>query len=364
MPDIELDNTASASIFTLDPAASTPMYLQLRQAVEHGIRSGALKPGQRIPTEVALQKTLGISPITVKGALGPLVKAGLLYRRSRLGTFVAGGAGQKQVRIGVVMSGAMPGDGFQGGILAGLSVSLRKRGYVPEIRISECLEKAPGGDDALVVLGPLRPEEMKAACALEKAPHGRVVFVDVPPGAVKADYVYVANGVGTSRIMERLMERGAKKILYYRMGERDALNDTQRLEAYKSALKNAKLGYERELVLAPRKGVAPSEQMYTALTTVFPDAVFLANGGYFGSLLAAMMRIGRGCAPVYVGGMGLTPGGVPRTVDYVVGPEQLAEAAANRLDKMLKGEKEGPQCVEVTGRLEEVMEEPDKRMIG
>ena len=65
-----------------------PLHQQIRDDIEQQIRSGALKPGQRIPFEHELMAQYGVSRMTVNKALTPLDEAGLIERRKRAGTFV------------------------------------------------------------------------------------------------------------------------------------------------------------------------------------------------------------------------------------------------------------------------------------
>lgn len=65
-----------------------PLHQQIRDDIEQKIRSGALKPGDRIPFEHELMAQYGVSRMTVNKALTPLDDAGLIERRKRAGSFV------------------------------------------------------------------------------------------------------------------------------------------------------------------------------------------------------------------------------------------------------------------------------------
>jgi len=73
----------------LDPEAPTPLYLQIKSAIEERIRTGALRPGEALPSERRLAEELGVSRLTVRRALDELVAGGMLERRQGSGTFVA-----------------------------------------------------------------------------------------------------------------------------------------------------------------------------------------------------------------------------------------------------------------------------------
>jgi GntR family transcriptional regulator len=73
----------------ISPAAAGPLYEQIVAAVKREIASGRLLPGAALPSVRALAAELLVSLITVKRAYEELERAGLIYSRQGLGTFVA-----------------------------------------------------------------------------------------------------------------------------------------------------------------------------------------------------------------------------------------------------------------------------------
>ena len=73
----------------VDRRTSTPLYVQLKDAVVGEIRAGDLKPGDRVSSESELERLHGVSRITVRQALKALVQEGELYRVPGKGTYVA-----------------------------------------------------------------------------------------------------------------------------------------------------------------------------------------------------------------------------------------------------------------------------------
>lgn len=65
-----------------------PIYHQLVQKLTRLILSGALGPGQRLPSETELAAALGISPMTARQALSTIEKNGLIRRQRGVGSFV------------------------------------------------------------------------------------------------------------------------------------------------------------------------------------------------------------------------------------------------------------------------------------
>lgn len=70
----------------MKPAA---LHERIRAEIETAILSGALAPGERIPSEQVLMTEYGCARMTVNKALSALATAGLLERRKRAGSFVA-----------------------------------------------------------------------------------------------------------------------------------------------------------------------------------------------------------------------------------------------------------------------------------
>jgi GntR family histidine utilization transcriptional repressor len=67
----------------------TTLEQRIRSDIEDRIRSGELRPGDRIPFEHELVASYGCARATVSKALEGLAKAGLVERRRKAGTFVA-----------------------------------------------------------------------------------------------------------------------------------------------------------------------------------------------------------------------------------------------------------------------------------
>jgi GntR family transcriptional regulator, transcriptional repressor for pyruvate dehydrogenase complex len=70
----------------------TSLSEQVAGQISDMILSGQWEPGDKLPPEAELCKTLGVSRVTVREALGSLAFIGLVHKRSGQGTFVAGTA--------------------------------------------------------------------------------------------------------------------------------------------------------------------------------------------------------------------------------------------------------------------------------
>ena len=66
-----------------------PRYRQLKELIIERISSGELKPGDRVPSEMDLVDSTGVSRMTANRALRELTNEGYLKRVAGVGTFVA-----------------------------------------------------------------------------------------------------------------------------------------------------------------------------------------------------------------------------------------------------------------------------------
>lgn len=83
--------TPRHSLFALDPAAATPLYRQIYDRIRGAIASGALKPGDRVPSARALTAELGVARGTIDAAYGLLSAEGYIEARGQAGTVVTPG---------------------------------------------------------------------------------------------------------------------------------------------------------------------------------------------------------------------------------------------------------------------------------
>lgn len=74
--------------FRLDPRSNAVPYLQLVEQVRRALRTGALEPGDRLPTVREVASSIAINPNTVSKAYRELEHQGLVEGRPGRGTFV------------------------------------------------------------------------------------------------------------------------------------------------------------------------------------------------------------------------------------------------------------------------------------
>jgi GntR family transcriptional regulator/MocR family aminotransferase len=74
---------------SIRPESSTPLHVQIRRGVSEAVRSGALRPGEKLEGVRSLAKGLGVHRLTVLKAIRALTRAGLLTTVRGKGVFVA-----------------------------------------------------------------------------------------------------------------------------------------------------------------------------------------------------------------------------------------------------------------------------------
>ena len=86
-------------VFRLNPSSGVPVYVQLMEQVKHALDTGALRPGDQLPTIRKLAEDLVVNPNTVVRAYRDLEHEGLVELRQGSGAFVRGST-NRSTRIG------------------------------------------------------------------------------------------------------------------------------------------------------------------------------------------------------------------------------------------------------------------------
>lgn len=77
------------SWFKIDLQSAMPLYYQIKQSLLELVESGKFQPGDLLPAEGEMGEYYGVSRLTVRQAVGELVREGVLVRERGRGTFVA-----------------------------------------------------------------------------------------------------------------------------------------------------------------------------------------------------------------------------------------------------------------------------------
>lgn len=79
-----------------NPASGVPIYLQLMEQVKHAVETGALRPGEQLPSIRPLAEELVVNPNTVAKAYRELEHEGVIELRQGAGAFVSDKAPKKK----------------------------------------------------------------------------------------------------------------------------------------------------------------------------------------------------------------------------------------------------------------------------
>ena len=74
--------------YELKKSPGVPLYEALYRAIRSDILSGALTPGEKLPSKRALAANLEVSKITVEGAYNQLLAEGYIRSQEKVGYFV------------------------------------------------------------------------------------------------------------------------------------------------------------------------------------------------------------------------------------------------------------------------------------
>ncbi len=74
---------------SVDKDSAVPLYFQVENLIKKSIEKGALKNGEKIPSEAELCKMFDVSRNTIRKAISDLIEEGVLYIEHGKGTFVS-----------------------------------------------------------------------------------------------------------------------------------------------------------------------------------------------------------------------------------------------------------------------------------
>jgi DNA-binding LacI/PurR family transcriptional regulator len=258
------------------------LYERLYSYVVDAIRSGALRTGDRVPSEKELARVHGVSRITSTRALQNLERAGIVDRVRGKGTFVARDAERlaslsrdgherprrdrrSTSRIAFLLPDVSLGYGLElmkaverSAAEAGLSLVLtRTRGLQDEEeRAIERLVRSRSVDGLIVF--PVNGEFYNASLlrlALEKYP---LVVVDRYLKGIAATAVYTDNAAAARELTGYVLDHGHDHVAFVSSHPEHTSSIEDRLDGYRTAFSERGLGLERQHLLTGLTGVIPS----------------------------------------------------------------------------------------------------------
>ena len=217
------------------------------------IKSGALKVGDKLPTESELTVLYGVSRITVSRALKELADINLVYRVKKAGTFVNGKLNHKnmQLIIPVILAYYDEADEIMSGME---SVTLSHNIFLPRfnsknnvVRERKILRELLDGNnvDGLIAYPCTSREnvDIYAEFLLRGIP---VVCIDRFIEGIDTPLVTTDNARCMERIVDELARRGHERIAFFSLSDKMAITETERFKGYCSGLIQNGLPLRRE----------------------------------------------------------------------------------------------------------------------
>jgi GntR family transcriptional regulator of arabinose operon len=235
------------SSYLVEPASPRPLYLQLADDLRRQIENGTLKPGDQVMPELALAQHHSVARGTVRQALQLLVSQGLLRRKRRMGTFVAGrGLAAPAALITLVIPYLR--DALVRDIMLGVESILRLNGCSLVVGPShgslsgeaEHLQRLPRHHTGGLILFPVAlPGELEL---LKQAlpPGFPIVLIDRKVPGLEASSVLVDNYGGAYRAVNHLLALGHRRIACV-SHDGTISSVAERVRGYEQALRDAGL---------------------------------------------------------------------------------------------------------------------------
>jgi DNA-binding LacI/PurR family transcriptional regulator len=272
-----------------------PRYLQIAQAISEQIRSGQLRPGDKLPAERELCDTWQASLITIRRSLLELVKAGELITRQGVGSFVASTPGIESSNtdtrglLGVLIPAAS--DYHNARVLSALEQSARQMGY--SLIIKQSGNTPEGEAEAMtllaernvmgVLIAPIAGDTSQTLLSCAKLLTCNIPFVlmDRYLPLLNVPYVAVDNVKGGYEVTRHLIDAGHKKIAYLRGVPSSSADDREK--GYRQALEESGLRPIVAVVGNQQYEMSYAQQEFEACLDRMPGqftAVFAENDGF------------------------------------------------------------------------------------
>lgn len=230
------------SDFNISHSSSLPLHLQLLDELRHKIKSGLLKPHDRLPGEWELVETLNIGRATIQRAWQAAQDEGLIYRIVGKGTFVAEPPSSNARGVIGFFMPEYRGT-FAVNMLHGAERTLRQRGLRVQfastdrsIEEENHLLRLLLDDGAAGCI--LVPARGGTAGRLLASPEFRlpVVLMDRPVNGVVLPCVCSNNYEGGLQVMEHLIGLGHRRIIFFARPHLDLWSVSERYRAYQDVM--------------------------------------------------------------------------------------------------------------------------------
>jgi DNA-binding LacI/PurR family transcriptional regulator len=354
----------------LERGSKLPLHQQLFSYYQGLILAGELPEGSKLPTELELSKKLQISRGTVRQALQALNDAGLVSRKTKLGTVVSFSPQQpQQTKAAVaqdglkrrIIGGVFPelDDRFALDILQGIQATCAARGYhlvysyskhSSKLEQLEINRMQTAGFAGVLVL----PHDDVRLFKKLHASNYPFVLIDQEFSGLDADYVGTDNYRAAFRLTEVLIQQGHKRVAfayYQTLGLPSSVHE--RLEGYRAALRKYQLEDTSELQFIGDE-IRQQQLFVTYKPTLEPLAVVAASGYSAYQLVSLAMAAGlnmrKDVALAHFDSSPLTAGFAVATMHQP--GYKIGSTATELLFEQLEQTRHKPRKVMLPGKLE------------
>ncbi len=233
----------------ISKTSSVPLYLQLLNEIRRCILSGMWLPGSPVPSELTLQRQLGISRSTVRQALTAARTEGLIEAVPGKGTYVS--PNPTQHRAPRLVSFVIPyfRSSFDTLLFRGAESALRNADYQVIFSTSD---SDPGEEDRLLqrlqheqvagfLLWPVMGQDSNRTVYKLIRQQARLVLMDRSLPGAEADLVMCDNFNGGYTATQHLISLGHRKIAFLCRQHLNLLPISERLRGYRQAMQEAGL---------------------------------------------------------------------------------------------------------------------------
>ena len=217
------------------------------------IRSGKIRPGERLPAEKALAEEFDVSRITIQKAMSMLVQDGYIVRRPGRGSFTSMNAGKADAKsgergtdaggmsrvIGLVMEEFTASFGIE--MLKAIEEEAEKKGYHlcmkrscgDQLREKKMLESLMRMKVAGTIVMPTHGQHYNTEILKMVGEGMPVVFVDRYLEGLPVPYIGTDNKKAMEELVQYLLEKGYRRMALFTPPETDAVSLKKRVEGYR-----------------------------------------------------------------------------------------------------------------------------------
>jgi GntR family transcriptional regulator, arabinose operon transcriptional repressor len=228
----------------------TPLHVQICNQIRHFILSGQWEPGRRLPSELELQKELGLSRSTIRQALKGIESEGLIIRVPGRGSFVKSFLIEKtKSRVIGYVTLEFSND-FQYQLFRGAESAVRSKGYrllfchsnkmlsEENTILDELLADRVNG---IIIYPALSGGKQRRLFQLAHQNMTRIVLMDRMIEGLSFDFVSTDNFKGAYEAVQYLAGLGHKKIVFLTNPILSSFPITERLKGYQQAMIDSEL---------------------------------------------------------------------------------------------------------------------------